>query len=209
MTKVLKINKIFKLISLSLIVLLTSLNFNLKVMAQQGIPNNAPGITNNQVNSYANPYINNNSANNLQSVQSFRQSAFNYLTNNPNLTNNLMNNSIPVNTVNNNLNNTLPNPTGLQQYNIAMQPHFDQSSLAMPNANAPETQVLSAGVQTQVIKTSTRRSGFSNILSAVAGFGFGPMLYSTSIRPNYGNPLGLAFQGLGYTGFGTRNGFRY
>ncbi len=205
MTKVKDINNTIKLIGLSLVVAFIS--FNSSALAQQGIPSNSPGIN---PNTYSQNSINTiNPNNNLQSVQSFRQQTFNYLTSQPNLTSNLMNNTPPVNQVTNSLNNNLPGVTNVQQYNAAMQPHFDQSIAALPNSSAPETQVLSAGVTNQVIKTNVKRAGFSNNLSAIAGFGFGPMVYSTMARPNYGNPLGLAFQALGYTGFGTRNGFRY
>jgi hypothetical protein len=82
-----------------------------------------------------------------------------------------------------------------------------QSGWVAPGQGGQQT--LSGGVKYAQQKRDIRRAGLSNAVSAVAGLGTGLFLGSLVSRSYYSNPVGLGMLGLGMTGFGTRNGFRF
>jgi len=84
-----------------------------------------------------------------------------------------------------------------------------QASSILQNgvASNPQSQTLTGGVRTQVVRHDIRRSGFSNALSAIGGFGSGLFLGSMVRNPN--SAFGLGLMGLTMTGFGSRGMFRF
>lgn len=70
-------------------------------------------------------------------------------------------------------------------------------------------QTLTGGVKYTQQRRDIRRAGFSNAMSAIAGLGTGLFLGSLVNRSYYSNPVGIGMLGLGMTGFGVRNGFRF
>jgi hypothetical protein len=82
-----------------------------------------------------------------------------------------------------------------------------QSGWTQPGQGGSQT--LTGGVNYNQQRRDIRRAGFSNALSAVAGLGTGLMLGSLVSRSYYSSPVGLGALGLGMTGFGLRNGFRW
>lgn len=88
-----------------------------------------------------------------------------------------------------------------------IRPGQDAPALASSTAGASQSQTLTGGVKNQPIRRDTKRGGFSNAFSALAGFGSGMMLGSMVRYPN--SALGLGLFGLGASGFGIRNGFRW
>ena len=82
-----------------------------------------------------------------------------------------------------------------------------QSNWVQPGSAGSQT--LSGSVKAAPQKQDIRRGGLSNAVSAVAGLGTGLFLGSLVSRSLYTNPIGLGMFGLGATGFGVRNGFRF
>jgi len=88
-----------------------------------------------------------------------------------------------------------------------------QSGMMQPGQNAggplvhAQTQTLTGSVKYKPTRHDTRRGGFSNAFSSIAGFGSGIAMGGLVRRPS--TLLGLGMFGGGLTGFGSRNGFRY
>jgi len=79
----------------------------------------------------------------------------------------------------------------------------------MANAGGPpQSQTLSGGSKIKPKVRDIRRAGFSNTLSAVAGFGAGALTAGYLMRPQ-NMWMGAGLFGLSMTGFGVRNGFRF
>lgn len=80
--------------------------------------------------------------------------------------------------------------------------------IAEANNIAPlQSQTLSAPAKHKPVRHDTRRGGFSNAFSAVAGFGSAVAMGGLVRRPSTG--FGLGMFGMGLTGVGSRNGFRF
>lgn len=156
--------------------------------------------------------------NGMQSAQDFRQAAFNHLTGNQ-----TWNGQYPGQAGFNPAQAPFPPPAGANPNILGQSPlvtsnaGMGQSPLIQPGApqNLPgnqvamphQSQTLTGGVNRTPVRRDIRRRGFSNALSALAGFGSGVFVGSILRRPNTG--LGLGLMGLGMTGFGTRNAFRF
>jgi len=101
--------------------------------------------------------------------------------------------------------------------NNGADPQLSQSGWMQPGQNPamvnngistnPQSQTLTGSVRQKQYRRDIKRGGFSNALSAIAGFGSGMMVGSMVRNPN--SAFGLGMMGLGMTGFGTRNGFRF
>lgn len=72
--------------------------------------------------------------------------------------------------------------------------------------NSSQTQTLTGGSKSPIVRRDTRRGGFANNLAGGAGMGAG--LLATQLR-RPGSLFGLGFTGLTMTGLGMRNGFRF
>jgi len=88
-----------------------------------------------------------------------------------------------------------------------MQPGQSPAMVNNGISTNPQSQMLSGSVRQKQYRRDIKRAGLSNAFSALAGFGSGMMLGSMVRNPNSG--FGLGMMGLGMTGFGTRNGFRF
>ncbi len=88
-----------------------------------------------------------------------------------------------------------------------IQPGQDSSMLQGSQASHGQMQTLSGGVKQKQVHRDIRRTGLSNALSALGGFGSGVMVGSMVRNPN--TAFGLGMFGLGLTGFGVRNAFRF
>lgn len=77
-----------------------------------------------------------------------------------------------------------------------------------PGNMAMQSQTLSGAPKNQPKVHSIKRAGFSNALSAMAGFGAGALTSSYMMSPQ-SMPMGLGMYGLTMTGFGVRNAFRF
>ncbi len=101
--------------------------------------------------------------------------------------------------------------------NNGADPQLSQSGWSQPGQSAgmvnngistnPQSQTLAGGVKHKQYRRSIKRAGFSNAVSALAGFGSGMMVGGMVTNPN--TAFGLGMMGLGMTGFGTRNAFRF
>ncbi len=78
----------------------------------------------------------------------------------------------------------------------------------MMAAQPAQSQTLTGGVKNKPKVHDIRRGGFSNALSAVAGFGAGALTAGALIRP-YSPLVGMGMFGMTMTGFGVRNAFRF
>ncbi|MBI4533778.1 MAG: hypothetical protein HY711_07500 [Candidatus Melainabacteria bacterium] len=88
-----------------------------------------------------------------------------------------------------------------------MQPGQNPSAAQSSQVSHGQMQTLSGGVKQKQVHRDIRRSGLSNALSALGGFGSGVMVGSMVRNPN--TAFGLGMFGLGLTGFGVRNAFRF
>lgn len=93
------------------------------------------------------------------------------------------------------------NPPGLASANGSQ---LGQSPLVQPGQSIPQgqSQTLSGGVKYKPVQHDTRRGGFSNALSAVAGIGSGILVGGLVRRPS--TALGVGMFGVGLSGFGSR-----
>src|SRR5262249_10326316 len=71
------------------------------------------------------------------------------------------------------------------------------------------TQTLTGGVKNQPVRRYSRRAGIPNGLSEGAGRGTVFFLGSLVNRSMSSSPMGRGMFGLGETGLGVRNGFRF
>jgi hypothetical protein len=105
--------------------------------------------------------------------------------------------------------------SGVSQNQILGQNPMMNGSGSGPYGSAPQvppipaqSQRLSGAPKNQPKIRDIKRSGFSNTLSAVAGFGAGALTAGALMRP--ASPMmGLGMFGLTMTGFGVRNAFRF
>ena len=104
--------------------------------------------------------------------------------------------------------NQMPGAQG--QYAIGqpdwLNPGFASNNNAPQYGNSSQTQTLTGGSKTPIVRRDTRRGGFANNVAGTAGLGAG--LLATQLR-RPGSLFGLVFTGLTMTGFGMRNGFRF
>jgi hypothetical protein len=129
-----------------------------------------------------------NDLNGMQTAKDFRQSAFNSLYGQGEL-----------------------NPQVLTPQWRAQQGNMENSypaSNALASNQPAQSQTLTGGVKYKPVTKDIRRSGVTNTLSALAGFGAGALTSAYLMRPQYA-PVGLGIFGLTMTGFGVRNGFRF
>jgi hypothetical protein len=97
------------------------------------------------------------------------------------------------------------NAPGVQQVGQSAWMQPGQTNGAIPSHT--QSQTLTGGVKQQPVRHDTKRGGFSHAVSGIAAMGSGVFLGGAAGYPS--SPLGLGIFGLGATGFGTRNGFRF
>jgi hypothetical protein len=94
---------------------------------------------------------------------------------------------------------------GVQQVGQSAWMMPGQTNGAIPSHT--QSQTLTGGVKQQPTRHDTKRGGFSHAMSGVAAAGSSVFLGGAAGYPS--SPFGLGMFGLGATGFGTRNGFRF
>jgi hypothetical protein len=158
-------------------------------------------------------HMNLNQTSGVQSAKDMRKAAFDSLLGNTQLSNQMpqygqQGMGAPGQFAPFNQPGQLPQPQG--QYAVGqpdwLTPGVANDNVAPQYGNSSQTQTLTGGSKTPIVRRDTRRGGFSNHLSGGAGLGAG--LLATQLR-RPGSLFGLGFTGLTMTGFGMRNGFRF